>query len=213
MTDDLADTRRDYAAGSLRRADLALDPLTQFRGWLDAAVATGAADATAMALATVSAQRTPSVRIVLLKGFDAEGLCWYCDYRSQKGQDLAANPVASLLFYWRELSRQVRITGTVEKLAADRARAYFDSRPPDSRFSAAASIQSAVVSDRATLEAGVAELRRQFPDGDVAPPAQWGGYQLKPGAFEFWQGREGRLHDRFRYQRSADGWLIERLMP
>lgn len=210
---DQRSTRREYTAQALRRADLAGDPLEQFERWFGAAVDAQIADATAMALATASADGRPSVRIVLLKHFDADGFCWYTDYRSAKGEDLAANPQAACLFHWRELHRQVRISGTVERLDEQAAQAYFDSRPLDSRLSAAASRQSAPVADRETLERRVQALRREHPDGRVPRPADWGGYRLKASAFEFWQGREGRLHDRFRYAAHDDGWLIERLQP
>ena len=166
-----------------------------------------------MTLATATAQGMPSVRIVLLKHFDADGFCWYTDKSSQKGAELAANPQASLLFYWRELERQVRISGVVEALEDRFNDEYFHSRPEDSRFSAAASQQSQPVEARDTLKARIAELRRQHPDGDVPRPAQWGGYRLRAQQIEFWQGRENRLHDRFRFTREAAGWLIERLQP
>lgn len=212
-TPDPRDIRREYAAGPLRRNDLADDPLRQFQRWLDAASAAALRDATAMALATASADGEPSVRIVLLKHCDPEGFCWYTDYRSRKGADLADNPRAELLFHWRELDRQVRVFGTVERLGAEDARRYFDSRPPDSRFSAAASRQSAAVANRRALEDAVAGLHRRYPDGRVPKPADWGGYRLRPCRYEFWQGREGRLHDRFQYAWTGAAWRIQRLQP
>ncbi|MEQ8858120.1 MAG: pyridoxamine 5'-phosphate oxidase [Pseudomonadales bacterium] len=217
---DQRDNRRDYTAPSLHRSTLAADPLDQFERWFRDAVDADVKDATAMALATAAADGTPAVRIVLLKHFDAEGFCWYTDYRSAKGRDLAENPRASCLFHWHEFERQVRLSGTVEKLSAAASEEYFASRPADSRFSAAASCQSAPIENRAALETKVAELRQRFPDGAVPKPGQWGGYRLKPHSYEFWQGREGRLHDRFRYRRisaggrsSAGPWVIERLQP
>lgn len=210
---DQRNTRQEYRAPALRRADLEADPLVQFERWLSAAIEAQIADATAMALATVSAEGQPSVRIVLLKHFDADGFCWYTDYRSAKGRDLAANPRASCLFHWRELHRQVRISGAVERLDDNAAQAYFDSRPLDSRLSAAVSRQSAPVADRETLEQRVETLRRAHPDGMIPRPPEWGGYRLKPSAYEFWQGREGRLHDRFRFSAAGDGWELERLQP
>lgn len=211
---DLRDNRREYAAHWLRRSNLASDPLEQFQRWFAEALDAGIKDATAMALATAGADGMPSVRVVLLKHFDEHGFCWYTDYRSRKGRDLADNPRAACLFHWRELDRQVRIDGSVRRLDSRAAAAYFASRPADSRFSAAASEQSEPVQDRATLEARVAELKRRHPDGRVPKPEAWGGYCLVPGTYEFWQGREGRLHDRFRFTRTDDGaWRTERLQP
>jgi len=212
---DHRDARRDYAAHSLSRAQLCDDPLAQFRDWIDTALDTGLKDATAMALATCDGDGQPSLRTVLLKHYDADGFCWYTDYRSQKGLELAANPRAALLFYWREFDRQVRINGNVEYLDAASADAYFHQRPAGSRFAAAASSQSQPVDHRSTLEERIAALRAAHPCDDVPRPEQWGGYRLLPHDFEFWQGRENRLHDRFRYTRAAAGdqWTIERLQP
>jgi len=205
--------RREYRDGTLSRDRLPADPLVLFGDWLAQAVASGATDATAMALATATPDGVPSVRIVLLKEHGPEGFVWFTDYGSRKGMDLAANPVASLVFYWREFSHQVRVSGRVGRLDRARSAAYFASRPEDSRFSAAASDQSRPVSNRATLETRVADLRRQYPDGQVPLPEDWGGFVLTPEKMEFWQGREGRLHDRFLYTRADDGWRIERLQP
>ncbi|MEM8769839.1 MAG: pyridoxamine 5'-phosphate oxidase [Pseudomonadota bacterium] len=204
--------RREYA-GLLTRATLPEDPLELFGAWLGAALDAGAKDATAMALATASVDGVPAVRIVLLKSHGPEGFIWFTDYLSQKGRELAANPQASLAFYWRDFDRQVRVTGTVGRVSAEESQAYFNSRPEESRFSAAASEQSQPVADRATLEARVAELRALHPDGDVPRPESWGGFVLAPESIEFWQGREGRLHDRFRYDRTTAGWEINRLQP
>jgi pyridoxamine 5'-phosphate oxidase len=212
MTDP-RDMRREYLAGPLRRNGLAADPLEQFQRWLEAADAAGLRDATAMALATANADGEPTVRIVLLKHCDDEGFCWYTDHRSRKGIDLTDNPRAELLFHWRELDRQARVSGCVERLDDATAQRYFDSRPDDSRFSAAASVQSAPVRDRNTLEEAVAELRRRHPDGRVPKPPAWGGYRLRPRRYEFWQGREGRLHDRFQYTWTGAVWRVSRLQP
>ena len=209
---DLQNQRRDYATGALRRSDLRADPVAQFRVWLAAAVERGLTDATAMALATADANGRPAVRIVLLKGADASGLVFYSDYESHKGQDLAVNGQAEVLFYWREFERQVRVSGRVERVTAEESAAYFASRPRDSQLSAAASSQSAVIEDRAALEARAAELAARYPAA-VPRPERWGGYRLVPDSFEFWQGREGRLHDRFRYRPDGGAWTIERLQP
>lgn len=210
---DQRQTRREYVAPPLRRHALRTDPLEQFEAWFGEALDAGIEDANAMALATAGGDGQPQVRIVLLKHFDADGFCWYTDYRSAKGQELAANPRASCLFHWRELHRQVRLAGPVERLDARAATEYFDSRPLDSRLSAAASHQSAPVTRRAELEARVAQLRQAHPDGHIPRPAEWGGYRLRPQCYEFWQGREGRLHDRFRYRWRDGAWLVDRLQP
>lgn len=210
---DHREERREYAAGTLSRADLPEDPLELFAAWLSAAIATGADDATAMALATASADAMPSVRIVLLKEHGPDGFVWFTDYGSRKGQELAENPRASLAFYWSAFSRQVRVSGVVTQIDEAESRAYFATRPEDSRFSAAASDQSQPIAGRDMLEARVAELRSQYPDGQVPMPEGWGGFRLEPESIEFWQGREGRLHDRFAYSRSGDGWTVLRLQP
>lgn len=206
-------TRSECPARRLGRADLHSDPIEQFARWLKDAEATGAIDPTAMALATVGPGGVPSQRIVLLKYHDRDGFCWYTDYRSRKGKELAVNPCASLLFHWSELDRQVRVTGRAERLPAELSEAYFSTRPPGSRLSAAASLQSHPVSSRRELERQVEDLSRRYPEGNVPRPEAWGGYRLRPEEFEFWQGRANRLHDRFRYRHMGDRWMIERLSP
>ncbi|MCL4136591.1 UNVERIFIED_CONTAM: hypothetical protein GTU68_033925 [Idotea baltica] len=170
-------------------------------------------DASSMAVATADNTGQPHVRIVLLKKVDDNGFVWYTYQESDKGQQLAQNPQASLLFYWRELERQVRIEGSVVRLDPADADDYFYSRPEGSRFSAAASVQSAPVNNRGELEAKVATLHEQFPDGNVPRPTVWGGYQLQPVRFEFWQGRDDRLHDRFIYSKHDKAWNTQRLSP
>lgn len=210
---DYNDYRREYEAEGLRRQDLALDPWQQFGTWLTQATNACPSDATSMSLATVSACGMPSARIVLMKSYDAQGLVWYTDSRSNKGQDLASNPQASVLFYWQPLERQVRISGQVVKLPDATADAYFQSRPRASQLSAAATAQSHVVSGAAELQANVRQLDQQTLAAQVERPKPWVGYCLQPTQFEFWQGRPSRLHDRFRYQYGVDGWAIDRLAP
>ena len=214
--DDLIEARRDYTANTLRRNDLSLKPTDQFTQWLADARGAKLIDATAMVVATADNRGQPHSRVVLLKHFDEAGFVWYTYQDSDKGQQIAENPKASILFYWRELERQVRIEGSVTKLDPTLADEYFYSRPEGSRFSAAASVQSQVVDNRQVLEDRVTKLHSEHPDGNVQRPDPWGGYQLTPFRFEFWQGRADRLHDRFIYTRkneSVSDWAIARLQP
>jgi len=210
---DLTAERREYLAQPLRREDLNEDPVAQFAKWMEDALAVSPDDATSMTLATASSDGMPAARIVLLKHFDADGFAWYTDYRSQKGSDLAENPQAEIMFYWYGLERQVRIRGQVEKLSLQQGEQYFNARPVGSRLSAAASCQSHPIESREALEQAVETLTQQYPEGDVPHPEAWGGYILKPTRFEFWQGRESRLHDRFQFNLTEQGWQIERLQP
>jgi pyridoxamine 5'-phosphate oxidase len=211
---DLRGHRRHYESGSIGRDNLDPNPFMQFGRWLQESIDMEAIDATAMTLATATSDGIPSARIILLKQYDELGFCWYSDSRSQKGQELANNAQATLLFYWREMNRQVRIQGSVEQLPAEDAETYFNSRPDGSRFSAAASCQSSPVGKRAELEDEVRRLRELYPQGDVPRPASWIGYRLKPVYFEFWQGLVNRLHDRLVYRPNAEnGWSIERISP
>jgi pyridoxamine 5'-phosphate oxidase len=189
------------------------DPVAQFARWYGEAQATVKPLPDAVALATATPAGHPSLRMVLLKGFDAHGFVFYTNFRSRKGRELARNPRASLLFYWGEFERQVRIDGRVEKLMARESDEYFATRPRGSQLSAWASPQSALVAGRGPLERRFAAFARKYPDAVPRPP-QWGGYRLVPEAFEFWQGREDRLHDRILYRRVRGGrWRIERLAP
>jgi len=211
---NLIEERRQYATGSLNRSALCSTPLQQFEQWLADARSAQLIDATSVALTTVDADHQPHTRIVLLKKFNETGFVWFTDQSSAKAQQLEANPRACMLFFWRELERQVRIEGKVHMLAAAESDEYFHSRPPGSRFSAAASRQSSVVTNRQVLETKVKELEEKYPQGDVPRPEKWGGYCLVPNYFEFWQGRNDRLHDRFAFTQSTGaGWSIDRLSP
>jgi pyridoxamine 5'-phosphate oxidase len=192
----------------LRRGDLDPDPVRQFARWF--AEAEGVVRAPeAMALATADATGAPSVRMVLLKQADENGLAFFTHYTSRKGRELEANSRAALLLYWDPLGRQVRVEGRVERVPPSESDTYFETRPHGARVSALASRQSEVIESREELEARVAELA----SGDVARPEWWGGFRLVPESWEFWQHRESRLHDRFRYRRVDDAWVIERLSP
>ncbi len=210
---DLSTIRREYIAEQIHRSDLEPDPFQQFGHWLEQASTLDPLDVTSMVLATASADGCPAARIVLLKHYDQQGFCWYSDYQSQKGQELSANPQAELLFYWRGLERQIRIWGQVERLPRADAEQYFSERPRGSQLSAAASVQSSVVESREQLEANVQALSQRYGEGDIPCPPHWGGYRLLPERFEFWQGRENRLHDRFVYSLQLDGWHLVRLAP
>ncbi|WP_019593259.1 pyridoxamine 5'-phosphate oxidase [Thioalkalivibrio sp. ALM2T] len=212
-TADHRHTRRDYTRAELRRGDLHQNPLSLLNDWLEAAREAGNPDPTAMILATADADGQPSARTVLLKHVDPEGLAWYTDSRSRKGQDLSENPRAALLFYWPETERQIRVEGPVTALPGDLADTYFHQRPRGSQIAAAASTQSHPVADREELEQRVRSLEQQYPEGDIPRDAAWIGYRLHPELFEFWQGRPNRLHDRFQYHRAGSDWEITRLMP
>jgi pyridoxamine 5'-phosphate oxidase len=210
---DLAALRAEYAREGLDEADAGDDPVALFGRWLDDAVAAGVNESNAMALATADAAGHPSVRIVLLKGFDDAGAVFYTNYASRKGEELAANPWASAVLLWHALQRQVRIEGRVERLEPAESDAYFASRPRGAQIGAAGSHQSRPIGDRAQLEAQVAEVERTFAGRDVERPDEWGGYRLSLDVMEFWQGRANRVHDRLRYTRDGGGWTCERLQP
>lgn len=209
----LEEMRRHYAAQSLDRADLAPDPFLQFDGWMREAIAAQVLEPNAMSLATVAPDGTPSLRVVLLKGFDARGLVFYTNYNSRKARDLTTQPAVALLFSWLPLERQVTVTGRAEKITAAESLQYFLSRPRDSQIGAWVSRQSEVITTRSLLEQKFAEMKAKFSAGEIPLPSCWGGYRVIPATFEFWQGRPNRLHDRFRYTREPTAWKIERLMP
>jgi pyridoxamine 5'-phosphate oxidase len=210
----LADLRRDYSGAELDERSVDKDPLKQFLRWIEEAAKGEVLEPNAMTLATCGKDGLPSARVVLLKDADERGFVFYTDTRSRKGQELAENPVAALVFWWGVLERQVRITGNVGRIDEAEAESYYRSRPEGSRISAWASHQSHVVPDRATLDAQWAEAARRFASGEIPKPPYWAGYRVTPTQYEFWQGRPNRLHDRLRFRRGDDGgWVIERLSP
>jgi pyridoxamine 5'-phosphate oxidase len=210
---NLAHLRQEYMRESLDEQDVARDPITQFNRWFEEAVKARMPIVNAMTLATASTTGRPAARIVLLKGVDHAGFVFYTSYDSRKGREIAANPHAALLFHWTELEREVRIEGRVEKVPTAESDAYFDGRPLGSRHAAIASPQSAVVANRAALEARFAEAEKRHGNAPLRPQ-HWGGYRVVHEAVEFWQGRSNRLHDRILYHRQHDGsWAIARLAP
>lgn len=209
----IADLRREYASRALSEDQADADPIRQFSAWFEEAASAQLLDVNAMTLATTTADGAPDARIVLLKGFDDDGFVFFTNYESAKGRDLAAHPRACLLFFWVELERQVRITGSVTKVSRSESEEYFHSRPFESQVGAWASAQSTTVTDRAVLETRYAELTAQYAGQSVPLPAFWGGYRVAPEKVEFWQGRPSRLHDRLLYTRGTSGWLRSRLSP
>ena len=210
----ISDLRREYASRSLNETETQPDPIEQFRIWFDEALKAQLLDANAMSLATATPAGEPSVRTVLLKGLDQDGFVFFTQYDSAKGRELASNPRAALLFYWRELERQVRITGQVSRVSREASEVYFATRPIESQWAAWAGRQSSEIPDRDTLEKQFAEIKRRYADQTVPCPPDWGGYRVEAERIEFWQGRPGRLHDRLLYLRQADGtWTRTRLAP
>lgn len=209
----IADLRKSYERAELDESASHPDPLQQFDRWLQEAIHSEVPEPNAMTVATVGPDLRPSTRVVLIKGYDAQGIVWYTNYESRKGRELAGNPFAALQFHWVELERVVRIEGVVQRVSAEESDEYFQSRPLDSRIGAWASPQSQVIEGRTVLVTNAAKYAAKFLLQPPRPP-HWGGYRLQPERWEFWQGRKSRLHDRLRYTQSADGqWLRERLAP
>lgn len=209
----IADLRRDYKARALGESDAPADPFVLYRQWLDEAVRAELLDATALTLATASPDAVPAARIVLLKDVTDGGFVFFTNYESAKASHLEANPRAALVSFWADLERQVRITGTVTRVAAVVSDEYFHSRPLDSRLGAWASPQSRPIASRAALEARMDEVTAEYAGREIPRPPHWGGYEVTASTIEFWQGRPNRLHDRLRYVREASGWRLERLAP
>jgi pyridoxamine 5'-phosphate oxidase len=211
---NLADLRVSYERGHLDLPHGDADPFALFKAWLDEALAEESiVEPYAMSVATVDASARPSSRMVLLRGYDADGFVFFTNYESRKGTEIAGNSSAAMLFWWGALQRQIRIEGAIEKLSEGDSDAYFAKRPRGHRLSAWASHQSTVVPDRAALESEMAAVNLRFPGDDVPRPAIWGGYRLVPTYFEFWQGRRSRVHDRLAFTRERTAWTIARLAP
>ena len=211
---DISHIRTDYIKHQLSESEVDKDPIKQFEVWFKEALDSAVKEPNAMTLAT-SVNGRPSVRIVLIKGFDDQGFVFFTNYSSRKGRELAENPLASLNFFWPELERQVRIEGTINKISQEESEAYYQSRDRGSRIGAWASSQSQIIPDRDFLEASVKEIADKYPDETYIPkPDFWGGYRLVPDYVEFWQGRKSRLHDRIVYRKgNEDNWEIVRLAP
>lgn len=209
----IQDIRRNYKQKSFGVEDAELNPLDQFTVWFDEMTGSRLTEPTAFVLATADKSGKPSARALLLKGFDERGFLFYTNYESRKGNELEENNRAAMLFFWPELERQIRIEGFTEKLTKEESEKYFRTRPFKSKLGAWASDQSTVIKGRITIVMKFIKYMLKFHSGDIPIPPYWGGYILKPGNFEFWQGRANRLHDRVCYRKENDTWIIERLSP
>ena len=214
MNRDIANMRINYTKGFLMEDSVVSDPIQQFRSWFEEATNSEVLEANAMIIATVDKGNIPSARTVLLKEIDPEGFLFYTNYKSDKAKEISINPNVSLVFLWKEIERQVRITGVAEKISADRSKKYFHKRPKGSQIGALVSPQSSVIESREEIEERQKEIETKYKDEDQLPlPEFWGGYIVKPTSIEFWQGRPSRLHDRLRYKLVDRVWKIERLAP
>ena len=214
MNKNIADIRRDYQMQSLLEKDVDNNPFNQFNAWWDDALKSDLDEVNAMTLATASATGIPSARIVLLKSVSEDGFVFFTNYNSSKGKELEENPNACLVFFWKELERQIRITGKVKKVTPAESDEYYESRPEGSRIGAWASPQSQVIASREIIEENITKYATEFAAENIIRPPHWGGYIVMPEAFEFWQGRPNRLHDRIQYSLQKEGnWKIERLAP
>jgi pyridoxamine 5'-phosphate oxidase len=211
--DSIADIRQDYKKNALAEADMAVNPFEQFKKWWDEALASKIDEVNAMTLATVNALGKPSARIVLLKGLKEDGFEFFTNYESDKAKEMATNKHVALVFFWKELERQIRIEGIVSKTSEAVSDTYFLSRPQESQIGAWSSPQSSVIKDRSILEENVNNIREKFEHTTIVRPPFWGGYIVKPTLIEFWQGRSSRLHDRIEYFIEKDNWQIRRLAP
>jgi pyridoxamine 5'-phosphate oxidase len=210
---DVSSLRKEYTRAGLNKTDVHPDPIVQFHEWFEKVIDADLHEPNAMILATVTADGKPSARTVLLKGYDERGFIFYTNYEGRKANEIEANPRCSILFYWGELERQVRIEGRASRLSGEESDAYFASRPRGSRLAAWASEQSSPVENRSVLEERVRALEDEYEGREIPRPPFWGGYRVEPNTIEFWQGRENRLHDRLVYRREDGAWRIERLQP
>ncbi|MBK9331952.1 MAG: pyridoxamine 5'-phosphate oxidase [Ignavibacteria bacterium] len=210
---NLFELRKEFLKRELSEETISNSPFEQFETWFSEAQKLDEMEANTMYLATCSADGHPNVRTVLLKEYSSNGFIFYTNYKSRKGKELDENPNATLLFYWKELERQVRIEGITEKVSMEESENYFKSRPFESRVAAVVSEQSKVISSREVLNKKFEELKIKFADGNVPKPDSWGGYILRPSMIEFWQGRESRLHDRILFTKKGNEWITERLSP